>query len=299
MANFYRVAEEGSCCQHEDSGLTLELLSVGRNLRVVEERLAGSHLGELASTIESSIIPRLLLSHGLDRKMNDLSPIGGLDISSVMVEDFSKLLIGSDNLVVTEYVEGVLSRGVPLERVMLDLLAPAARLMGEFWEADLCSFMDVTLGLARVQQVLRHCRSMLDDGEAAAAGKGRVLLVPAPGEQHTFGLRVVEELMLRDGWEVSASVRASEAETAELVSAESYDIVGFSVSGDRLLPGLRSAIARVRAVSRNQDVRIFVGGSMFMDRPKSAGDLGADAVISDVALAVALANEWYASSPAN
>ena len=44
------------------------------------------------------------------------------------------------------------------------------------------------------------------------------MLVPAPGEQHTFGLRVVEEFLLRDGWEVRSNLRASEDEVVQLVS---------------------------------------------------------------------------------
>ena len=49
--------------------------------------------------------------------------------------------------------------GLPVERVLLDLLAPSARLMGEMWTADQVSFVDVTLGLSRIQQMLRQLRA--------------------------------------------------------------------------------------------------------------------------------------------
>ena len=104
--------------------------------------------------------------------------------------------------------------------MLLDLLAPSARLMGEMWTADQVSFVDVTLGLSRIQQLLRQLRNMTDGSAVSAVNKGRALLVPAPGEQHTFGLRVVEEFLLRDGWEVRSNLRATEHDILHLVAED-------------------------------------------------------------------------------
>ena len=127
----------------------------------------------------------------------------------------------------------------------------------------------------------------------AAEGKGRALLVPAPGEQHTFGLRVVEEFLLRDGWEVRSNLRASHHEMVDLISEEAYDFVGFSVSVERLLAPLVSAIRSVRKNSRNQSTRVMVGGVVFVGHPEYADQVKADAVIFDAREAVLVANEWY------
>ncbi len=174
---------------------------------------------------------------------------------------------------------------------MLELLAPAARQLGEMWCGDRLGFVEVTIGLSRIQQQLRQFR--IPAGRMVA-DKGRVLLAPAPGEQHSFGLRVVEEFLLRDGWEVRSILRPDHGGLAQLAAADAYDIIGFSVSGERLLPALRQTIREVRSASRNRGVRIMVGGVLFAGPTPCEHFCDADATVSDAEEAVAQANEWYA-----
>lgn len=242
MTNSYRVAEPAACDSCEDFGLTYDLVSSETVLISKSVTSSTSHLSQLATTIESAIIPRLLVNHGVVPEARDHKdgPAGEIDGRSI--EAFAHSLISQDNSEGYDFVEDFLNRGVPMERVLLELMAPAARLMGEMWTADKCSFIDVTLGLSRIQQMLRQFRHVSDGQRVAAENKGRALLVPAPGEQHTFGLRVVEEFLLRDGWEVRSNLRASHAEMVQLVSEDDYDFIGFSLSGERLLAPLVSAI---------------------------------------------------------
>jgi hypothetical protein len=139
------VAEQSDCERCEDYGLTYDLVSAETVLITKSVAQSESHLNELASTIESAIIPRLLLSHGVAPPMSSMSPGSSFSIEPDAVEAFVKLVISQDNAEALDFIEGLLSRGAAVERVLLDLMAPAARLMGEMWSADLCSFVDVTL----------------------------------------------------------------------------------------------------------------------------------------------------------
>ena len=105
-------------------------------------------------------------------------------------------------------------------------------------------------------------------------------------------VRIVEEHLLRAGWKVSALLNPAEPEVVRLVSGEYFDFVGFSLTSDRLIPGLRSAIRNVRAASRNKDVRIVVGGVLFAGRDMAPSDIDADAIVNDAQEAVAQASEW-------
>ena len=53
------------------------------------------------------------------------------------------------------YVESLLARRVTPSAVYLDLLTPAARQLGAMWDEDRCDFTQVTVGLMRLQQVMR------------------------------------------------------------------------------------------------------------------------------------------------
>lgn len=221
--------------------------------------------------------------------MNDASPFRVPAISAELVESFTGLICDGREDDADHMVEQLLAQGASPETLMLELLAPSARLMGEHWCQDNRDFVEVTLGMARLQQMVRQFRL-----PATAHGqlRGHALLVPVPGEQHTFGLRVVEEHLLRAGWRVSIYMKASEAEIARLVADELFDFVGFSLSSERLLPTLRSAICSLRSSSRNQNVRIAVGGVLFDGRDIAPGDIDADAIVMDAQDAVNQASEW-------
>lgn len=221
--------------------------------------------------------------------MNDASPMRLPEITAELVESFTGLVCDGREGDVWRLVEQLLARGASPEALMLQLLAPAARLMGDCWCDDSRDFMEVTLGMARLQQLVRQFR--LPPG-ADGRMLGHALLLPVPGEQHTFGLRLVEEHLLRAGWKVSTYMRMSEDEITRLVGEELFDFVGFSLSSERLLPALRSAIRSLRTSSRNQNVRIAVGGVLFSGRDIAPRDIDADAIVMDARDAVNQAREW-------
>lgn len=270
--------------------------------KTIHGNQAQSHLHDIASTIETAIIPRLMLLHGTEAAgvagrsadMNDLSPQAAVQQKPVeKVDSFIEMTLGDDNSRAYSYVAKLMNEGVPVETLLLDVLAPAARTLGDMWETDLISFMDVTLGLSRIQQTLRQLRQTAQGRTPLEAIKGRALLVAAPGEQHTFGLRVVEEFLLRDGWDVRSDLTADEDDIIRLVSEDDYLFVGLSLSGHRLLPALRSAIGNIRKYSRNRNVRVMVGGVYFAENPNDVNDSGADVAINDPLQAVEKANEWH------
>lgn len=220
--------------------------------------------------------------------MNDASPFRVPAISGQLVEDFTGLICDGHEADAEQMVEQLLASGASAEMLMLQLLAPAARLMGEHWCEDSRDFMEVTIGMARLQQLVRQFRLPAAHGQL----RGHALLVPVPGEQHTFGLRIVEEHLLRAGWKVTAYMKASEAEITRLVADEPFDFVGFSLSSERLLPALRSAICSLRSSSRNRSVRVAIGGVLFDGRDIAPRDIDVDAVVGDAQDAVNQANEW-------
>lgn len=283
----------------EDYGLTLHSNeAVPPAVLIATEYGTESHLQQLASTIETSIIPRLLLSHVGQKRVSGQEPFRLPDppVTAAMVETFVRLVMSQDNVEATDFVEGILARGVPMQVILLDLMAPAARLLGDMWSADMCDFVDVTLGLSRMQQLLRRFSTVGVNGSGAVARGRQALLVPAPGEQHTFGLRVVEEFLLRDGWTVRSNLRATEREVISLVAEEDYNFVGFTLSGETLIDALASAIGKVRETAGSNAPRVLVGGVIFGEHPGLVRQVGADAYAHDAVEAVALANQWAKAS---
>jgi len=245
----------------------------------------------LTGAVEREVVPRLLVAHRqAPAPLQTLCAPGVAD-----VEQMTSLVLANDMPGQDDLVLRLQTGGTSVESLYLDLLAPAARRLGEMWEQDLCDFTEVTVGLWRLQSILRELgRSIVMPVPQANAAARRVLLLPAPGEQHTFGLAVVGEFFHRDGWLVSVGLLATAADLGSAVRHESFDVVGISVAcGERLEP-VAAAIRAARRATCNRGLRIMVGGPVFGVHPEFAALLGADATASDGREAVLRANALMA-----
>ncbi|MDP4006557.1 B12-binding domain-containing protein, partial [Methylobacterium sp. NEAU K] len=181
----------------------------------------------------------------------------------------------------------LVAEGHPVDRLFLDLLAPSAALLGRMWDDDLCDFIEATTGVARLQCLVSRFRV---DGDAVPLdGQRRLLLMSAPGEQHTFGVRIVEQFLHRAGWVVSIGLSSSPEEIAALVASEWFGVVGLTLSNETRVDQLAMAIRSVREASCNRSIGVMVGGPVFLERPELVKQVGADASAVDAATAVLLA----------
>jgi methanogenic corrinoid protein MtbC1 len=245
-------------------------------------------LQDFASVIENVIVPRLLMN----RAEADASRRRESEIRASSVTDFVRLTTTENPEAATQFVRNLLVRGVPFQAVLMDLMAPAARELGQQWIHDSTSFVEVTLGVARMHRILREF-----DGVPAHlwsnAGEGRhALILPTPGEHHTFGLRLVQEFLLRESWSVTNYQVESEGQLVDVLKSGHFDVVGLSLSGETLLKPFLSAIRLVRFEARNPRIKIIVGGGYFAECPELAGKCGADAYAPDAQSSVEIMNQW-------
>lgn len=238
-------------------------------------------MNRLVKTIEGEIIPRLVLAHRTDH----ISPKDHVSDSFTPGEEeitaLSKMVLTQDVSVAMSYVEAIHSKGTTLERIFLELLAPTARLLGDLWKEDLCTFSDVTIGLGRLQQILRELsRSFRKETDPWEQGR-RALLVPAPCEQHNFGILMVAEFLRRAGWDVTCEPAIPSNAVAKIVRREWFALIGLSLSCDDGLEALAAEIRTARKVSRNGSLGVIVGGRVFVEHPEYTAQVGADAMAVD------------------
>lgn len=247
----------------------------------------------LSSLIESEIIPRLLVAHATMApavaRANGGSPKTTSLIDGAEIEALGVLVMQVEADVVLAHIEGILARGITVDSVMVDLMAPTARFLGELWEDDRCDFVDVTMGLWRLQEVVHEIAARFPADRAHVLGGHRALFAAMPGDQHNFGTVVIDEVFRRDGW---ITDRLGDVETAELlkrVADDWFDIVGLTISCDAHTATLPSLIAALRNVSRNPQLCIMVGGRVFNAAPHLARQLGADGTAVDAKVALQVA----------
>jgi methanogenic corrinoid protein MtbC1 len=238
-------------------------------------------MARLVRTIEGEIVPRLVLARRVSSNpeavnMRQVRPPDACDVTELV-----RLLLAHDTGVGSAYVETVRQRGASLEMICLDLLAPAARELGLLWEEDECDFMQVTVGLCRLHQVLRDLSPAFGIEDFGHEADRRILLSPYPGDQHTFGITVVAQFLRRAGWDVWHEFPRNNAELLELTRQNWFAAIGLSVGSEARLDDVAATISAVRQASRNRAIGVLVGGPILVDKPELAASIGADATAAD------------------
>jgi methanogenic corrinoid protein MtbC1 len=235
----------------------------------------------LARTLETEVIPRLVLSRREANAPAYIDSPGGAFPQGEDISVVAGLAMTGDLSGALSYVNGLRARGMPLEIVYLQLLAPVARRLGELWEQDRCDFTAVTVGLCCLQQVVLENSPAFQPRIGRPDVDRRILLAPVPGEQHSFGLLMVGEFFRRQGWEVASGTGTTAKELAAMVRRQWFAAVGFSLACEEKLDTLATTIREVRRASRNPQIGVLVGGRVFIDRPELAALVGADATAPD------------------
>lgn len=242
----------------------------------------------LVHTVETEIVPRLVaLYHGMTHGVPPRSRGERGSIGDTEVLQFTDLVLGHHEPALA-ILRRLAERGATAHELCLDLLAPAARRLGDLWTADRCHFSEVTIALGRLQLMLRELASQMESARVERDGPParRVLLLAVAGDQHTFGLAMVRDFFRAAGWRVSADCPDGPEALKALLRAEAFDVVGFTIGAERHVEALAAAVHTVRRHACNPAVRVLVGGPLLLVRPDVAAQVGADATALDARQAI-------------
>lgn len=241
------------------------------------------------------------------------------DHPSPDVVQFARLVMDVDREPARAFLAEQVARGQDLKSICLTLFGPTARHLGALWEADWCTFAEVTLGLSAIQQLLREQSGQahgvstagtfdgISDGglegqnhrvgdqwfrrNQLPVGALRCLLAPVPGNQHTLGITVVEAFFRDAGWDVVNGLFATASELKDRAGREWFDLVGVSVSRASDVEAVKRLLPEIRRQSCNPSVVVLLGGNGLRGDEHTAEQLGADLIAQDAQQAVYLATE--------
>jgi methanogenic corrinoid protein MtbC1 len=265
-------------------GVHFEASSCSRQVENLFSSRAGPNRERLASVIFDDIVPRLqMLHHELSAKDAEGA------FTREEISDFGKILISDDSVAADQFLQKMRLRGHSEETLFLGLMAETARHLGALWEDDRCSFVDVTIGVARLQNILCVFSGVCEP--AFTDGHHRVLLCSLAGETHVFGLDMVACFMRHASWDVELLKESEAQDVANAVAHDQFAVVGLTLSTEAGLELLCRTIQAARAASINPAIGVLVGGPLFRAQPKLVSQVGADAVATDAASASLLAKK--------
>lgn len=241
----------------------------------------------VSQMIESEIIPRLLMAHapaGETSRRKRGRPIDPDDASA-----FAMLPLRLEAASLLEEVDAFIAEGTSVETICIDLLAPAARMLGEMWERDECDFIDVTMGLWRLQEVMREIAARSPADLPMLKVPRSALFAPMPGDQHNFGTLMIEEVFSRAGWQSEALVRPERRDLLDRLSQRPFDVVGLTLARDWPSAALANLVKAMRQASANPRITVLVGGRMINENPGLVAEVGADGTGADALAALDVA----------
>ncbi|MFZ5702062.1 MULTISPECIES: cobalamin B12-binding domain-containing protein [Pseudomonadota] len=241
--------------------------------------------------VADRVIPQLLRLHdeivpeapSVEAVLSVLGPNRG-DIAGL-----ADIVLGDDLEAAVRYVIVLRDRGLSMETLFIELLEPTARHLGEMWDNDACDFIGVTLGVARLQKLL----AAFNDTHVCDALDMRrtVLMAMTPGDQHFFGVTMVERFLEASGWKVQTETAACAEEIADAARTRWFAVAGLTAGSTQMIDSLSETIALIRKRSQNPHIGIMVGGPLFAEDPSLVAAVGADATAPSAPTAVLVAQK--------
>jgi hypothetical protein len=233
---------------------------------------AGSILKDILVT---AVLPELVARHA----KQDWTTPWPIDQRARALAD---LLVGPDSNAAIELLRTLQSSDGAIRHLYENLLEPSARRLGDLWGADLCSELDVTIGLGQLQRAIRILNEEITQ---PTLPKGlfvpAVLVVPEPGESHSLNSVLDADVLTNAGWDPLTEFPASDEALQDLIAGTWFDALDLSLSPsfrrEHWLPRVTQTIALARHASRNPALVVVVGGRIFSEDSKAGARVGADA----------------------
>jgi methanogenic corrinoid protein MtbC1 len=161
-------------------------------------------------------------------------------------------------------------------------IVAAAAEMGDAWAEDRMTFAEVTMGMARLQTLLRELGNAWSADQAVGqVASGTVLLVMPAFEQHTLGAMVLMGQLRRRGVSVSLGLGIPATEVCRRVRLVRYSAILISVACVDRLSDLAGYVKKIRAESGSLPP-VVVGGGIMAHPGDVRLETGADAALCDI-----------------
>ncbi len=188
-------------------------------------------------------------------------------------------------------VAELLNSGIANSDFICSYVRDTSRYLGDLWAGNRISFVDVTIGVARLQETVRSLRSR-DSLKLVSKNGPEILLIVPKDEDHLIGAFVATEEFEKLGCFVHLSIGQSSREIVDLAKHHNFDMIGISISSSRTIKSATRIIASLRK-SLHNNTPILVGGGVTLLGVDIREKTKADHVTSDPMDALEFCNLAY------
>jgi methanogenic corrinoid protein MtbC1 len=193
--------------------------------------------------------------------------------------------LDGDEYAATEAVMAAFDDGVPLETLLLDVVAAVQARVGREWAADRISVAQEHTATAVNERVVSALAHYPARAERPEPSRGRIAVACIDGEWHAFPARLLSEVLRVRGWRVDyLGAQVPAPYLVAHVHRRNPDAVALSSSLAIRLPAAHTTITACQAAG----TPVLAGGAAFGQDGRYARLLGADAWAPDARAAADL-----------
>jgi MerR family transcriptional regulator, light-induced transcriptional regulator len=211
-------------------------------------------------------------------------PVEALDIAKETVSEFCDLLLTPEPSAPMSFVLDLQARGVSTQLLRYGLIAGAARGLGELWDKDQISLIDVTVATGQLYALIRSIK----DGSAGSVWARRTrpaaLFALVPEETHTLGIMLATDTFRDAGWDIDLRLALSHDDLLHHVVSTEPTVVGLSFSTRDRLPDLIRLVLALRIVV--PEAIIGVAPTLDMDEDEIFALVDVDLIFHDARIAL-------------
>lgn len=238
----------------------------------------------LLSVTQGKSLARTALARLLASTAHGGHPKGcTMNVDSDALAHFCEALVDQRSDVAETIIQDLHNAGVSADTLYLGYIAGAAALLGEDWDEDRRSFVDVTTATSRLHSLVHAYRDVFHPHEPKGELGMRAFFAALPGETHRLGVMIAAEYFRRAGWTVDHSAPGDLSALQDSVRGHRYDCIGLSAGCRSMIPVLHATVEALRAASPGS--LMILGGHLTELEPGVVGEVGADLAVGDVATA--------------
>lgn len=190
------------------------------------------------------------------------------------------------------FVSDLYNSGVQIEDIYVCYLAAAARKLGEWWDDDHVSFVDVRIGATRIYAILQTLDQMVIPKHLV--NQRSAMFASIPDELHTLGVSMACDLFKQKGWEVDLFIGLTHDELIAEIDHTKLPIICLSAGGSHSIDILAKLILSIRI--HRPDLYIFVSGKIVEEVDDLLNIIEPDGIASDIDTALEVMESFYAKA---
>ncbi|HKL06505.1 MAG TPA: cobalamin B12-binding domain-containing protein [Roseovarius sp.] len=184
-------------------------------------------------------------------------------------------------------ISSLVASGVSSEEVFQKYIPAVSRFLGEMWVSDKASFVDVTVGAARLQALFRNKAQPGEAGwltRSIPLGQSVLMIVPN-FENHSLGAFVAADQFRRHGLWVHMAIGLEDEEIAALIETSGFSLLGITAATPKSVEKCRKIVEYLKTKVEHCPP-IAIGGFAVEDAEAVERTTGADFAVKSVREAV-------------